>query len=299
VEQFFVHALPWFLSTLRKKIVGEATAREASAELELSWQSKMLTFLASFFDQAGGWSAGTSFSDEVVAIPQPYLASLVTMIVKADVPSALVVLLPHPVFGAIAEVICFKMTMNDVVGAHDCTRRALALAFVPAFITAQLAPLDKDVQRLKCREMVLSNTTGAFRGEGDGGPFKCAGIDKGRTELEVIYNEVANEYWLSEGLAKKMAPAKLKMLLDQSSGEDPIAKLSWRGLARPLVVPSSPPKNSGTPTPKRVAEEVPIRYSKCQMATSSAKRCSKCKKVFYCSIDCQRKDWAGHRPTCG
>lgn len=99
MEQFFEHALPGFLSTLRKKIVGEATAREASEELELSWQSKMLTFLASFFDQAGGWSAGTTFSDEVVAIPQPYLASLVTMIVKADIPSALVVLLPHPVFG--------------------------------------------------------------------------------------------------------------------------------------------------------------------------------------------------------
>ena len=27
-------------------------------------------------------------------------------------------------------------------------------------------------------------------------------------------------------------------------------------------------------------------------------RCSRCKKVFYCSIDCQRKDWPIHKFYC-
>jgi hypothetical protein len=29
------------------------------------------------------------------------------------------------------------------------------------------------------------------------------------------------------------------------------------------------------------------------------KRCSRCKKVSYCSIDHQKKDWTTHKKTCG
>lgn len=28
------------------------------------------------------------------------------------------------------------------------------------------------------------------------------------------------------------------------------------------------------------------------------KRCSKCKKVFYCSIKCQKDDWKDHKVIC-
>lgn len=28
------------------------------------------------------------------------------------------------------------------------------------------------------------------------------------------------------------------------------------------------------------------------------KRCSKCKSAFYCSVDCQKKDWRTHKPKC-
>ena len=29
-----------------------------------------------------------------------------------------------------------------------------------------------------------------------------------------------------------------------------------------------------------------------------AKRCGKCHKVFYCSVQCQRKDWKSHKEAC-
>ncbi len=29
-----------------------------------------------------------------------------------------------------------------------------------------------------------------------------------------------------------------------------------------------------------------------------ANRCSRCREVWYCSVDCQRKDWTRHKPTC-
>lgn len=32
---------------------------------------------------------------------------------------------------------------------------------------------------------------------------------------------------------------------------------------------------------------------------SAAQRCGRCKKIYYCSIDCQRASWEGHKPYCG
>jgi hypothetical protein len=37
----------------------------------------------------------------------------------------------------------------------------------------------------------------------------------------------------------------------------------------------------------------------CWKASSQLKRCTACKRVSYCSQDCQKKDWGdGHRKTC-
>jgi tetratricopeptide (TPR) repeat protein len=33
-------------------------------------------------------------------------------------------------------------------------------------------------------------------------------------------------------------------------------------------------------------------------AKNAPKRCTQCKCAFYCSVDCQRTDWMGHRPKC-
>ena len=32
--------------------------------------------------------------------------------------------------------------------------------------------------------------------------------------------------------------------------------------------------------------------------SSTLKRCSRCKKMFYCSPDCQRIQWESHKPFC-
>ena len=31
----------------------------------------------------------------------------------------------------------------------------------------------------------------------------------------------------------------------------------------------------------------------------STKKCAACKIAIYCSVECQKKDWAQHKPICG
>lgn len=40
--------------------------------------------------------------------------------------------------------------------------------------------------------------------------------------------------------------------------------------------------------------------NRCKLKQSKLRRCSKCKNVWYCGLDCQKRDWVqGHRLTCG
>lgn len=36
----------------------------------------------------------------------------------------------------------------------------------------------------------------------------------------------------------------------------------------------------------------------CHKTEEHLRRCSRCKRVFYCSKECQQKDWPSHKPTC-
>lgn len=37
----------------------------------------------------------------------------------------------------------------------------------------------------------------------------------------------------------------------------------------------------------------------CHCISSTHKRCFRCKETYYCSVECQRADWAHHKQTCG
>lgn len=41
-----------------------------------------------------------------------------------------------------------------------------------------------------------------------------------------------------------------------------------------------------------------IERCKVCKTTGKLKNCSKCKKDFYCSVDCQRSDWDEHKKNC-
>ncbi|KAG1863626.1 hypothetical protein DFJ58DRAFT_774202 [Suillus subalutaceus] len=41
-----------------------------------------------------------------------------------------------------------------------------------------------------------------------------------------------------------------------------------------------------------------VRCSQCQMSLEKPLKCAKCKSVWYCSKECQRKNWPTHKPRC-
>lgn len=50
---------------------------------------------------------------------------------------------------------------------------------------------------------------------------------------------------------------------------------------------------------KEVAEQTLEKCGSCGLPKPDMKKCSRCKKVVYCSKECQLKDWkAGHKHVC-
>lgn len=41
-----------------------------------------------------------------------------------------------------------------------------------------------------------------------------------------------------------------------------------------------------------------LRCAACKKIPENLKRCSRCRVVFYCSVECQRGHWAQHKATC-
>ena len=49
----------------------------------------------------------------------------------------------------------------------------------------------------------------------------------------------------------------------------------------------------------RVREAHPRDIEECEKCVKSApKKCSSCKKVYYCSQECQKQDWKFHKISC-
>jgi hypothetical protein len=49
---------------------------------------------------------------------------------------------------------------------------------------------------------------------------------------------------------------------------------------------------------KRGRQEAQCNTCKVWLPYSSMKKCSRCKKATYCSVDCQKNDWKQHKPSC-
>lgn len=58
-----------------------------------------------------------------------------------------------------------------------------------------------------------------------------------------------------------------------------------------------------TPTPINPVQTAPVEKcalcGKKETETLKLKRCGACKKIKYCSGECQKKDWHTHKQTCG
>lgn len=51
---------------------------------------------------------------------------------------------------------------------------------------------------------------------------------------------------------------------------------------------------------KKTSElKMKARCMTCQKYDQKMKKCSGCRRVYYCSVKCQKKDWTGHEKICG
>ena len=78
---------------------------------------------------------------------------------------------------------------------------------------------------------------------------------------------------------------------------------SWQKEHLPLEDPASPwlatfVRPLYTEGLASVEDLGPHCCTRCQKTSTSLKSCGRCKTASYCSADCQRTDWASHKPSC-
>ncbi|CAM9617444.1 unnamed protein product [Hapterophycus canaliculatus] len=82
-------------------------------------------------------------------------------------------------------------------------------------------------------------------------------------------------------------------LANQMAGGVPVHSSVYRAALSPLYAPP----DSSSFMRVAAAASSSVRCAKCGTG-SDLKKCTRCRKVSYCSRECQRQDWSRHRPVC-
>jgi hypothetical protein len=131
--------------------------------------------------------------------------------------------------------------------------------------------------------------------------------------------EKAAEFFDTLQMAKAELVFKERLRLNEmyaASADDSSLEVSfesWNAVRSQLSKDTAPPKVATTPAPAPAAaaaasstsssNEAPpepgdIECFVCHRMVATLKRCGACLSELYCSLECQKRDWAGHKETC-
>lgn len=270
VDHLFEHLFPGFFKSLKAQIAKAVPARTMSIELE--WLANMLDFLILAFRSIGmtvsrdGRPTSQVLPEDAVELPPNELPRLVGALVANMVP-AMLARLYESAFSRQIYDLCALVTLAATV-ASGRIRRQLAQALVPPLLVAKYRDTQVDDAVSGKRERLLTLLTRDLRT--DGRALDFAGVRAGNDDLEFNYDWESNKFELGERFARE-------------------GRLQLDGLDLSQEIPASASLNDAAG--QRVC-------AKCSVHTDFAKRCSGCKVVYYCGVDCQKQDWPSHRAIC-
>lgn len=294
IDQLFAHLFPGFLDAFKRKVVQAAPATVMVEELY--WLANMLDFLVLAFRYAvptvarDGRFVPPSNAEEATELPMNELPRLVALIVAKKVP-ALLAKLFGSVFVRRVYDLCSVLAMSHI-GQHEELRRSLAEALVGPLLVAKFENLQgSDIGAVEKRDRVLELLTSNLRT--DGKVLKYGGIQvrTGASGMKVVYDWESNKFEVVDSFARQIQTSLAGRSV--SSEQRRHVEAIVEDLARLGVSAraSQAAQESASDTSEKAC-------AKCSTRTSFAKRCSGCKVVYYCGVDCQRKDWPKHQTAC-
>lgn len=102
------------------------------------------------------------------------------------------------------------------------------------------------------------------------------------------------------GMGKDLPPAFMQSMMSVKAmkGGAAVSMFVYRAALSPLFAPAEMASAKGFKTTVSVPPVgVAVGCAKCGKEGSSL-RCSRCRKVRYCSKECQGQDWKNHKPKC-
>ncbi|GAQ87459.1 hypothetical protein KFL_003540120 [Klebsormidium nitens] len=294
VDQLFAHLFPEFLDAVKCKIVQAAPATVMVEELY--WLANMLDFLVLAFRYAvptvsrDGRFVPPSDAEEATELPMNELPRLVTLIVAKKVP-ALLTQLFRSVFVRRVYDLCSVLAMS-AIGQREELRRSLAEALVGPLSVAKFEKLQEDDPgAVEKRERVLKLLTEDIRT--DRKILKYGGIQTrtGTSSVKIVYDWGSNKFEVVESFARQIKTSLAGRSLDAEHHRHVEAIMEDLQKLSVSTRTAHATQDSASDAPEKAC-------AKCRTRTSFAKRCSGCKVVYYCGVDCQRKDWPKHRTDC-